>query len=130
MRHFISLLLFFILISSENLAVAGQQHVVECDSKTCDFKDNIDFGGGFKFGVISGYCMECKQFIRITWRYSEREPTPIGHIWDSLNGKQQPIYACPKCSKPFSVIESAEDLIHCPKCQKASLKKFVIMDYD
>jgi hypothetical protein len=124
------LFIALILIVSETLAFAGSSYAVVCNSITCYFSDSIGLGGGFIFHQISGYCTECQQFVSITWRRLEPKPAPIGHVWDSLSGAQQPIYACPNCGKPFSEIKEIEDLIHCPKCHKPSLDKIPMMLYD
>jgi hypothetical protein len=109
---------------------AGTAYKISCTELTCDFQENVGFGGGFTFMKLTGYCVECEHFVKISWRNDERPAEPLGHVWDEFRGENRSVYACPKCGKPFLPIDRPEHLKHCPKCGKAPLSVIWLMYYD
>jgi hypothetical protein len=122
------LVVFVILIVSA--VYAGSRYRFTCDNQTCGFKEDIDFGGGFYFTRLTGYCVECERFVYIDWRDEEKPKEPIGYVWDEFRGVKRAVHACPKCGKPFLVIERDWDIKHCPKCGGTSFGYGLIMTYD
>ena len=124
------LMLVVFVILTVSAVYAGSRHRFTCKNPACDFQEDIDFGGGFTFTRLTGYCVECEHFVYINWRNDERPPEPIGHVWDEFRGVKRAVYACPKCGKPFLVIKRDSDIKHCPKCGGTSLGNGEIRTYD
>jgi|WetSurMetagenome_2_1015567.scaffolds.fasta_scaffold34831_3 hypothetical protein len=109
---------------------AGSTHRLTCNDQQCRFQQDVDFGGGFTFMLITGYCLGCEHFVNISWRHSERPIEPLGEVWDEKSGERRPIYPCPKCGKPFLPIARPDQIKHCPKCGKSTLKDQMMLLYD
>ena len=131
-------LLFAILLAAVVYAASGYSFL--CLNKDCGYKTNVSFGGGFVFDQITGYCVQCSQFVYLRWhRKGAPEvadnlpadpPTPVARIWNPSTGETISLYACPKCAKPFLPIEDETRLTHCPRCGKDKIEKDGRLAYD
>lgn len=129
-KYQIWLMIVVFVILSTSAVHAGSRCRISCNDLTCNFQEDVNFGGGFTFMLLAGYCVECEHFVYISWRNEKSPPEPIGYVWDVFRGEKRPIYACPKCRKPFLLIRSDWDIKHCPKCGNDSLSMGLIMNYD
>ena len=124
---------------------AGKQVEFICKNRACGLKEEVTFGGGFRFCQITGWCVACKKFVYLTWdrpaegkggktapSKAQQEPKPIGKVWVASAGKMAEIYACPDCRGPFLPIASPEEMTACPKCGKPGFghdpKKVIMFD--
>ena len=101
-------------------------------SKPCEYETMVTFGGGMLFDQITGYCRNCSKFVYLRWTSEHApadllqnmgtkvtpRPTPLGEVWDARTGQILPVYSCPGCKGPFVEIRSADELKHCPACNK------------
>lgn len=111
-------------------ALAGTQYDVRCTDAKCGFTTTIGIGGGRMFEEASGYCQKCAKSVSVTWK-REGKPRPLPlRFWDALTGRMREIFNCPACKTPFVNMEQIEDLKHCPKCGKDSLKSKRTVMYD
>jgi len=146
-----AMLLSFALIST---AYAGQFWPVTCQNPECNFKGEMDSGGGWTFGQVSGFCTTCRKIVTISWAQqpdstnnisfvksdAETNATPpeiIGSIWNPATGIISDLYACPYCKKPFVEFEQfalskaqLEGMVFCPMCTKLTLKVNMYGNYD
>ena len=114
------------------VAYAGAAYSFQCLNKDCAFKTDVNFGGGFVIEQMTGYCVDCKEFVYLRWARKGKEPVrkglnpdppaPVAHIWNPSTGEILSLYACPKCTKPFLPIKDVKDLTHCPRCAKDTIK--------
>lgn len=112
------------------LAHAGSVYEVRCTNAQCGFKTEIGIGGGMKFEEASGYCAQCAKGVSVTWPRDEKpKPAPV-RFWDALTGRLREIFRCKTCQQPFVKMEHIEDLRHCPKCGKETLKAKLTLMYD
>jgi hypothetical protein len=102
-----------------SIAFAGRTIFMHCTS--CGFSSSWKDGGGFLFELFGGYCVNCEKFVYISWKKGEKEPNPIGTIWDSSSGNRIQVYNCPTCSKPFIPFQGW--LKYCPKCGKKTFEQ-------
>ncbi|MBN8420169.1 MAG: hypothetical protein J0L73_14730 [Verrucomicrobia bacterium] len=109
---------------------AGSLYEVRCETSMCGFKTTLGIGGGRLFDQASGYCWKCGKTASVTWK-REQEKSPL-HLkfWDALCGRMREVFTCPTCKGPFVMIEQIEDMKHCPKCGKTSLKTKLTVMYD
>jgi Zn finger protein HypA/HybF involved in hydrogenase expression len=124
------LMLVVYVILGASAVYAGTAYRLSCNNLTCNFQEDVGFGGGFTFMKLTGYCVECEHFVKISWRNDERPAEPMGYVWDEFRGEKRPVYGCPKCGKPFLPIDRPEHIKHCPKCGKDSLSIIWMMYYD
>ncbi|MDP2895840.1 MAG: hypothetical protein Q8Q12_04685 [bacterium] len=109
--------------------LAGSQYDLVCKNKDCNYKGSIGIGGGFQFEQLTGYCLNCKDFVSLSWNREQKKPEPL-KVWNPTTGQAMLLYRCPKCQNPFLPIEKIEDLKHCPKCNKATLEHNLTIYYD
>ena len=98
--------------------------------KSCGYRAEVEFGGGKQFNQMTGFCVECDDFVYIRWNRDEKKPEPLGQVWNPATGESHPVYACPECGKPFLAIPSIHDVKHCPKCDKETLESKLKMIID
>ncbi len=110
---------FGMIVLIVTVAFAGMAMTMRC--KNCGFSSRVNFGGGFRFEQVTGYCVHCEKFVYLSWKRGEEKPGPLSEVWDSSTGKTIPLYKCPQCSKPFMLLQS--ELKHCPKCGKPTLER-------
>ena len=116
-----------LLIGSAN---AGTEYEVRCEEAKCGFVTTIGIGGGRMFEEASGYCGKCAKSVSVTWKRDEKpRPAPV-RFWDAITGGMREIFRCKTCQGPFVKIEQIEELKHCPKCGKESLKAKLTVMYD
>ena len=120
-KVFLSVLMFT-TVGCVTILFAGQVFEILCKDKACGFKSTVSFGGGKMFDKITGFCVECDEFVYITRDRREKKPESLGTIWDPSSGKTRELYPCPECGKPFLTISSIKDVKHCPKCMKATIE--------
>ena len=109
--------------------LAGSQYDLVCKNKDCNYKGSIGIGGGFQFEQVTGYCLNCKDFVSLSWNREQKKPEPL-KVWNPTTGQAMLLYKCPKCQTPFLPIEKIEDLKRCPKCNKATLEHNLTILYD
>ena len=85
------LILVVLVLLSVATAYAGFVHRLSCSNKSCNFMQDVDFGPGFSFMRLTGYCVHCEQFVGISYRPEEKPPEPMGYAWDVFQGKKRPI---------------------------------------
>ena len=104
---------------------AGKQVELVCKNPKCGFKEEVGFGGGFRFAQVTGWCTKCQKFVYLAWERDPKlqakspqgaPPKPVGTIWIPAAGKSADLYACPDCRGPFLPIAGPEELKTCPKC--------------
>ncbi|MCX6354856.1 MAG: hypothetical protein NTZ78_08135 [Candidatus Aureabacteria bacterium] len=138
MTHLMRVLVATLLCASSTaVAMAGTSYKISCQNEKCGFKGAVDFGGGFKFEQITGYCTQCRKFVYLQWPREEKgkdspktKPKPIGLIWDATAGHTRELYVCPHCKKAFFPILSEKELRFCPNCGQESLKLQMRLLYD
>ena len=111
---------------------AGMEYKVKCINPGCDYSSNVLFGGGINMGQITGYCVNCAEFVYLNWKsreisgngFSDKilpRPEPEAYVCDLSLNEQTAVYKCPKCSKLFIEIKNPTDMKYCPKCNQKSL---------
>lgn len=120
-----------------SIALAGASFLLTCANEKCGFKGSVDFGGGFVFQKMTGYCPKCGKFVYLQWTREGRggknqkpKPQPVGQVWDATTGRTNDLYACPHCTNAFLPIASEKDLRFCPKCGQPTLKQEIAEHYD
>jgi hypothetical protein len=108
---------------------AGTAYKVKCETPGCRSQWSVGIGGGGLFEKETGYCMSCDTFVSVSWSRRQRPPAAL-KIWDPKTGETISLYPCPRCQNLFMPIRSADDLRHCPKCKKPSLKSDPYLVYD
>lgn len=124
-------ILYFIIAMTvvfSTLVFAGKAYELIC--KSCGYKAEVEFGGGKQFDQLTGFCVECDDFVYIRWKRDEKKPEPLGWVWNPATGESSPVYECPECGKPFLAISSIHDVKHCPKCRKETLESKLKMIID
>jgi hypothetical protein len=116
-------------LCSATAALAGSMVELTCKNETCDYKGNLDFGGGFTFEQITGYCVHDKEFVYLTWKRGDKAPEPL-KIWNPQTGLFTELYKCPKCTEPFLPIKELKELKYCPKCNQPTLEYHILGAYD
>ena len=109
---------------------AGTGYEVTCKDPKCAFKAHCGIGGGMAFEEAAGYCAQCKEWVTVTWKRGGKAPLPFVKFWDPKTGEIRRLYKCPKCKKPFIVIEKIEDIKFCPSCKQPSLQYKETVLYD
>ncbi len=109
---------------------AGSGYEVRCKDPKCGFKTQANIGGGMAFEEAAGFCASCQTWVSVTWKRGEKAPVPLATFWDPQTGTSRRIYKCPKCKKPFVVIEKIEDMKVCPKCKRPTLENKQTLLYD
>lgn len=109
---------------------AGTGYEVKCKDVKCGFKTQAGIGGGFVFEEASGFCIQCQDWVSVTWKRGEKASVPFTTFWDPQTGETRRVYKCPKCKQPFVVIEKIEDMKFCPRCKKPNLKNKRTAFYD
>ena len=132
------------LLFCTTLLFGGSGYNARCTDEKCGYEGRINFGGGFTFNQVTGYCAQCKQFVYVSWPNGSQTqtinigeeppakpipPKPLGTIWDPATGKTGTLYACPKCKGPFLAVNEGE-MKCCPKCNKPTLKMDLLLEYD
>jgi hypothetical protein len=118
----ISALVITVLVFSPLMVLAGTGYELTCENKSCNYKGNVNFGGGKVFDQITGYCVKSDKFVYLSWKRGTQKPAPLGQVWDPTTGKIKLLYKSKDCTEPFIPIESVGDLKYCPKCNKPTLK--------
>ncbi len=104
--------------------------VLQYHCKSCGFKGEVEIGGGFAYGLITGYCSTCTNFVQLRWDRTNQPPQKVGTVWNASSGRFSDLYACPGCKKPFLELKGPEldppgtnSIIQafCPRCKKPSL---------
>lgn len=113
-----------------DLARAGTQYEVKCSNKECSFTTSIGIGGGRMFEQASGYCKKCDRVVSATWKRGSKERPLRLKFWDTFAGKMRELFDCPNCKSPLVRIDQIEELKHCPKCGKDTLKSKRTILYD
>jgi len=109
--------------------LAGSQYDLVCKNKDCNYKGSIGIGGGFQFEQVTGYCLNCKDFVSLSWNREQKKPQPL-KVWNPATGQVMLLHKCPKCQNPFLPIEKIENLKYCPKCNTATLEHDLTILYD
>ena len=120
-----TLTISIVLAITTSFSLAGEMMGYYCSNPKCGFMGRLNFGGGFAFEKVTGYCTTCSNFVSISWRdqpasgvgtNTTAKPTPpqlppakLGTVWNQATGHTADLYPCPKCKKPFMVIDG-EDL--------------------
>jgi DNA-directed RNA polymerase subunit RPC12/RpoP len=129
-KYRIWLILVVLVLLSVAAAYAGFVHRLSCSNKSCNFMQDVDFGPGFTFKRIVGYCVHCEEFVGFSYKHYKNPPEPVGYVWDTFRSEKRPLYACPKCGKPFLNIGGVGSIKTCPKCGEGSIRKPVLWSYD
>lgn len=143
-----------LLLSTPVISDAGQYWPVECQNTNCNFKGEMDCGGGFRFGQVSGFCTTCRKIVTLSWSHPETPtyiasssssdasatntpPKNIGSIWNPATGTFSDLYACPYCHKPFAEFDPfslakvyQDGMVFCPMCSNLTLKVKMYGNYD
>lgn len=106
-----------------SIALAGVGCLFTCENEKCKFKTTVYFGGGNGYELITGFCVECDNFVYLKTKYVDKQPQPVGTILNPNTGKKIKLFTCPHCGKPFAQIPSEQDLASCPKCGQPKIKK-------
>jgi hypothetical protein len=138
MTNRVRVLVATVVVSSiAAVALAGTSYKFTCNNEKCGFKGSVDFGGGFKFEQITGYCTQCQKFVYLRWPREAKsvegmksKPKSVGLVWDAATGQNKELYACPDCKSGFLPIASENELRFCPKCGQESLKLKRALLYD
>jgi hypothetical protein len=117
-----------LIVVCTTLVFAGKAYELIC--KSCGYKAEVRFGGGKQFDQLTGFCVQCGDFVYIRWGRNEKKPEPLGRVWNPATGESSPVYACPECGRPFLAISSIHDMKHCPKCDKETLESKLKMIID
>ena len=107
----------------------GARYFINCMNDECGFRTFFSLGGGERFFEISGFCVECDDFVYLIWDHDEPQPEPSSEIWDPKSGKRF-VFNCPHCDKIFLPIYNQLDLKLCPKCDQISLDVDLESEYD
>ena len=122
--------------------LAGQQYLLQCENKGCNYHDHVSFGGSRLTAQITGFCASTGKFVYLSWdREGMRRspsaneaprprPTPISHIWWAETGENVPLYQSKDCPYLFVPVESIESLKFCPKCRQSTLKSTLTKMFD
>ncbi len=124
------LLCFSLLLLMLGSASAGTGYDVRCEDAKCGFTTSIGIGGGRMFEEASGYCTKCAKSVSVTWPRGEKPKAAAVRFWDAITGRVRELFRCKTCQEPFVRITQIEELKHCPKCGKASLKARRTVMYD
>ena len=127
-KKMLGFIIIGLIVVCTTLVFAGKAYELIC--KSCGYKAELEFGGGKQFGQITGFCVECDDFVYIRWSRNEKKPEPMGRVWSPATGESNPVCACPACGKPFLAISSIEDVKQCPKCNKETLESKLKMIID
>lgn len=109
-------------------AWAGSLYSIRCGG--CGYQDEVSFGGGMRFGQITGYCVTCQKFVSVEFEREGPEPAPAGTAWDSMTGRLLRLFTCPHCQKLFAEIPSEAALARCPRCGSEKLDKALKLLFD
>jgi Zn finger protein HypA/HybF involved in hydrogenase expression len=112
------LIVVVLMLFVATIVYTGTLVTMKC--KKCDFSSEVSIGRGFKFEQLTGYCVECKEFVTIQWQRDGKAPKPLASIWDYRTGKTIQLFKCPKCSKAVAPIE--EKMEYCPKCNEKAFE--------
>lgn len=119
----------------------GSGYNARCTDAKCGYEGRVNFGGGFFFNQLTGYCTKCEQFVYLRWPNGHAPvkdgeeppkvtpPAPLGTVWNPTTGKTGTVYPCPKCTSPFLAMTEPE-LKCCPKCRKPTLELQIMLAYD
>ena len=129
-RAFWTILFTCAFLNGASALLAGSGYEVRCKDAKCGFKTQANIGGGMAFEEASGFCAPCQNWVSVTWKRGEKAPVPLATFWDPETGTQRRVYKCPKCKKPFVVIEKIEDMKFCPRCKKPILENKQTVLYD
>ena len=131
------IILALALCATASIALAGASFLLTCTNEKCGFKGSVDFGGGFVFEKVTGYCVKCQKFVYLQWnregkggKVQKPKPEAVATIWDASTGRTNHLYACPQCTNAFMLIASERDLRFCPKCGQPTLKQEIAEHYD
>jgi hypothetical protein len=119
-RHTLLVILFTHVVVT--LCSAGVTFDFHCENPDCRYTGGFSLGGGFSFDSVAGYCTHCRDFVSLSWRSAdwkpqsgempkeeivsyENRPRPLGTVWNAATGRDDDIYACPRCKSPFAVID-------------------------
>ena len=158
MRKVSLLIIAALFVMPASVCLAGKLWRCTCTNSECRFEGKFGDGGGWSCDKVAGYCTTCKEFVSIQWdngnslfddmvedgKNTPNEttnpkvegPEQAGTVWSLVAGEKA-LYPCPKCKKPFMVINDvAPDGPHtfvglsCPRCGKKTLKLRLGAMYD
>ncbi len=124
------LLMLCVFVVGVRSSDAGIGYNVTCVDEKCGFSAKAGIGGGMQYEEASGYCPKCGKWTSVSWRRRTAAPAPVAAFWDPRTGEGRQVRACTKCSEPYVVINSIDDMKYCPKCGKATLTSKRMLMYD
>jgi Zn finger protein HypA/HybF involved in hydrogenase expression len=124
-----SALVVVLILTLTATAFAGSTWLLKCQDPKCKYEGSIQFGGGFHFREVTGYCTTCREIVSIYWTRPNKKrpnkkggsngsqghpethkapPNKLGTIWNPATGRTADLYPCPKCTNTFMEINGSD----------------------